>query len=195
MVAPPVGLRFRPIISSRFAPTSRLSAFLDEILKKYIILVPSYIKDTFDFLDKLPRTTDRDSILLSFDVVSLYTNIPHDLGYRAIEFWLNKDDNILPIRFNKSFIMEGLKIVLENNYFSFENDFYLQQSGTAMGTKVAPTYATLVMGFLEDHMYKLINDNFARQADNIISSWMRYLDDCFIIWKPEFGEHQHLFEI
>ena len=23
----------------------------------------------------------------------------------------------------------------------------------------------------------------------------RYLDDCFIIWKPEFGEHQHLFEI
>ena len=37
--------------------------------------------------------------------------------------------------------MERLKLVLENNHFFFDNNYFLQIKGTAMGTKVAPTYA------------------------------------------------------
>jgi hypothetical protein len=180
-VDPPTDLRFRPIISSRFAPTSRLSAFLDELLKYFVPGVRSYLKDTFQFLDYLPRSTEQDSMLVSFDVVSLYTSIPHDLGYQSLEFWFDKMDNVLPSRFDKRFILDGIKLILENNYFTFEDSIYLQQSGTAMGTKVAPTYATLVMGFLEHNMYGQIHDNFPRSADSIMNSWRRYLDDCFMI--------------
>ena len=53
-------------------------------------------------------------------------------------------------RFPKSFIINGLKIVLENNIFAFNGLFYKQIKGTAMGTKVAPTYASLDIGYMEE---------------------------------------------
>jgi hypothetical protein len=46
------------------------------------------------FLNHLPTTVNSNSELISFDVVSLYTNIPHDLGISAITFWLENKRNI-----------------------------------------------------------------------------------------------------
>ena len=40
----------------------------------------------------------------------------------------------------------------------FYNQYFLQIKGTAMGTKFAPTYATLVMGFLEENMYQTLSE-------------------------------------
>lgn len=194
-VTAPNDLKFRPIIASKFAPTSNLSAFLDEILKFMIPLVGSYCRDTFHFLENLPNHIEPNSLLISYDVISLYTNITHELGYEAIAFWLEKCQNNLPSRFKKSFIMDGLKLVLENNYFTFENDTYLQIKGTAMGTKVAPTYATLVMGFLEERMYIKLLEIKPNVAEDIITSWTRFLDDCFVIWRSEYGTAEILDDI
>lgn len=36
----------------------------------------------------------------------------------------------------KEFILEGLNLLLENNHFHFDEEFYLQTKGTAMRTKV-----------------------------------------------------------
>ena len=53
-----------------------------------------------------------------------------------------------------------------------------------MGTKMAPTYATLTLGYLEEILYSKINEQFnSTTADNIKTTWKRFLDDCFIIWK------------
>ena len=101
-----------------------------------------YGKDDIDFLKHVPEEVSQDTILCSFDVKSLYTNIPHNLGIEAIEHWLKLHPEEILDRFNHRFILEGLKIVLENNYFFFDHKYYLQIKGTAMGTKVAPTYAT-----------------------------------------------------
>ena len=38
-------------------------------------------------------------------------------------------------------IGEPIDIVLQNNVFEFNESFYLQNQGTAMGTKMAPSYA------------------------------------------------------
>jgi hypothetical protein len=46
-----------------------------------------------------------------------------------------------------------VKIILERNVFYFDGKFYRQKRGTAMGTKMAPTYATLVLGYLEHILY------------------------------------------
>jgi hypothetical protein len=43
-----------------------------------------------------------------------------------------------------------LSLVLEGNIFEFNGDLWQQKIGTAMGTKVAPTYACLFMGNLEN---------------------------------------------
>ena len=73
--------------------------------------------------------------------------------------------------------------MLENNHFHFDDSYYLQIKGTAMGTKVAPTYATLVMGFLEEKLYNELPGIFDQQFSLYIKeNWKRYLDDCFIFW-------------
>ena len=56
-------------------------------------------------------------------------------------------------RFPHEFAIIGLKLVLKNNTFNFGNNFgnnhFLKTKGTAMVTKVAQTWTTLTLSFLE----------------------------------------------
>ena len=49
--------------------------------------------------------------------------------------------------FDADFIADGLRIILENNIFKFDDVFYRQLMGTTMGTKVAVIYAILCTVF------------------------------------------------
>ena len=74
---------------------------------------------------------------------------------------------------------------MKNNVFEFNEQFYLQTQGTAMGTKMAPAYGNLFMGKLEEHLYL---------AQKHIHTWKRFIDDIFIIWtgtKSEFEQYMH----
>ena len=53
-----------------------------------------------------------------------------------------------------------MKIIRENNNIYFNDKFCDKNWGTAMGTKFAPTYATLVLGFLQEKSYLLANQIF-----------------------------------
>ena len=180
----PSDLPFRPIVGSPNAPTQRLSNFLDIILKPLCKHIQSYVRDDLDFLTTLPKHIPIDAKLVTFDVVSLYTNIPHDLGLFAVKFWLQQFPNAIDSRFNHSFILECLKSVLVNNTFEFGNNCYKQIKGTAMGTKVAPIYANLTLGYLEIQLKNRLIEVWGSDTTNdVMSNWKRYLDDCFIIWK------------
>ena len=179
----PTDLKLRPIVAGPICETSHLSNFLDILLKPFLSHVRSFIRDDLDMLNHLPEMVNEETIFVSFDVVNLYTNIPHDYGVEAITYWLEKY-NDLPERIDKNFVIDGLKFILENNFFTFDNEFYRQKSGTAMGTKVAPTYANLVMGYLELKIYQDSIDLFDVEFQNyIMTNWKRYLDDCFILWN------------
>lgn len=179
----PDDLKLRPIVAGPCCETHRLSNFLDIVLKPLVTKVKSYIKDTTDFLNYLPQTTDRETILVSFDVTNLYSNIDHDLGVEAIKYWLDNFPECIPDRIEKKFIIESVKFVLENNFFYFDKTHYRQIKGTAMGTKVAPTYATLVLGYLEILLYEKVEENFGNEFRIYIeNNWKRFLDDCFILW-------------
>ena len=53
-----------------------------------------------------------------------------------------------------------------------------------MGTKVAPTYATLVLAFLEEKLYRIVEHQKGHIFANFVrDQWRRYLDDCFIFWQ------------
>ena len=69
-----------------------------------------------------------------------------------------------------------LEYILKHNYFSFNNEFYLQTQGTAMGTRMAPSYANLFMASLE----KQILNTAPSQLKPLI--WKRYIHDIFMIW-------------
>ena len=192
----PSDLKLRPIVAGPVCSTHRLSNMLDIILKPLCKLVPSYVRDDMDFLSYIPDTVDENTQMVSFDVTSLYTNIPHNLGLEAIAFWIDKHSSEINHRFSKDFILEGLEIVLKNNNFVFDTQNFLQIKGTAMGTKVAPTYATLVLGFLEEKLYNETDRVFGNQfAQYIRSTWKRYLDDCFIFWTKSQEDLQNFHQI
>ena len=84
---------------------------------------------------------DEDTTLVTFDAVSVYTNIPTELGIEAVKFWIEKYPNLLHDRFPQEFAIQVLKHILEINTFNFGNSHFLQTKKTAMGTKFAATYA------------------------------------------------------
>ena len=112
------------------------------------------------------------------------------LGKQAISFWIDKHPDTLHQRLNKNFIIEGIEIILNNNSFQFNNINYIQTLGTAMGTKMAPTYFTLTLAYLEENLYEIVGKKLSNDIkEDFTKSWKRYLDDCFIFWKyPWWGE-------
>ena len=153
-------------------------------MQPYCQKVPSFIRDDLDFLNHLPDSIELNTKLVSFDVVSLYTNIPVDLGIEAVKYWIDQHPEILHDRFERDFVLEGLRIILQNNTFNFGKKHLLQIKGTAMGTKVVPIYATLTLGYLEHKLHqKLVTRWGEEDAKIIMSNWMKYLDDCFILWN------------
>jgi len=83
-IVDPGDLQFRPIIAGSECKTSRLSSLLDQFLKPFLKNVPSYVRDDIDFLNFIPKQEHTNTKLVSFDMVDLYTNIPHALGRELI---------------------------------------------------------------------------------------------------------------
>ncbi|XP_033099381.1 uncharacterized protein LOC117103028 [Anneissia japonica] len=105
------------------------------------------------------------------DVCSLYTNIPHNEGVTACERFLTDYHSELPAKD----ICKIIDFILKHNYFSFNGSYYLQTTGTAMGTKMAPCYANVFMAELEnDLLSSLVFKS---------SHYSRYIDDIFFIWE------------
>ena len=117
----PKDFKLRPIVAGPTCETHRISNFLDILLKPNLKYVKSYVKDDIDILRYIPRQVSKDAILASFDIVNLCSNIPHEYGLEATSYCIEKYPEALPERINKEFIIKGLKFILENNYFRFDN--------------------------------------------------------------------------
>ena len=188
-MSPPDNLKGRPIVAGPASPTQRLSEFLDTLLKPIVPKLSTYVKDDWDFIRKIPREFHTSTSLFSNDVVSLYTSIPHTLGIEAIDYWIDKRNDLIPARFTKNFILESVKFILENNNFLFDNVTYKQVSGTAMGTKFAPPYACLTIGYLEETRLfpKMLKNYFTDSTCLYIKdNFFRYMDDGFIALAQNF---------
>ena len=182
----------RPIIAGHSSFTSKLSDFFDTLLRPYLKVGKSYIRDDIDILTKIPRETDEKKVHATFDITSMYTNINNDSGYEAIRLWLERHPELTPSNVSKNFILDALKLVLEFNMFHFNNKIYLQIGGTAIGTKCA----TLVMAYFELQLYQKMEQNFGRDTRNKFNKDLgRYLDDCFINWDTNISPIQEIHNI
>lgn len=108
------------------------------------------------------------------DVSSSYTSIPHDIGIRAVQYFLTKSGEINSRQVH--FLVDSVRFSLTYNYFTFLDQFYLQLRGTAIGANFAPAYANLAMGYWEgEHIWA--NNPFARHL--VFNG--RYIDDILLI--------------
>ena len=73
--------------------------------------------------------------------------------------------------FSGPLVKAAVKLILDNNIFHFDRKFFLQISGTAMGTKMATKYATLAEGYIEEMLYTELRKNQGdTHADCIIEN-------------------------
>jgi hypothetical protein len=166
----------RPIVSAIDSPTDKISKFLDNILRPLVPRIPSYIKDTGHLLGILKdlHHIPSTAIIATMDVSALYTNIPHSEGVQAsLKAILQADikSEHCPPPEVISYLM---RLTLERNCFEFNSKYYVQITGTAMGTAMAPSYANLFMHELET---KLLQGSKYQPY-----RWYRYIDDILIIW-------------
>ena len=109
----------RPIISGCDGPTERLSSFVDKLLQPIAQIQDSYLKDTTDFIKFIESTrVPRNAFLVSMDVTSLYTNIPHEEGITLVcETYEEFHDANPPIATRH--LKEMLSLILQENSFQF----------------------------------------------------------------------------
>ena len=176
----------RPIIAGTNAPTRHLSDLISDILHPIVATQTSYVKDDWDYLRKIPQKLDNKYKLFGCDIKSLYTSIPHDLGLKAIEYWITKCRHLIDSRFTNDFILESIEFLLKNNNCKFGSEMFNQIKGTAMGASFAAFYACLTIGYLEEtKLYPKLQAIFGSiDMELIKETYKRFMDDG-IVFLPE----------
>jgi hypothetical protein len=171
-------MSLRPVVSTHSSLLAVFSVWLDYKMKELIHLTKSYLKDSYSLIKELKELNLPDSALLfTADAKSMYTNIDSISGISAIRELIDTNSNLIPMDFPNELFLQILQIVMDNNIFSFADSYWLQLSGTAMGTPAACSYATLSFGQYEN---TVLLPTF---KDNLIF-YRRYIDDVFGIWLP-----------
>ena len=122
------------------------------------------LKNSYELVNEL-RNLDlpHHYFLCSFDITSLFTNIPLKETIDIAVNEMYKDGNSfrnMPQRKFKSL----LEATCMDTYFLFNDELYLQVDGVAMGSPISCTFANLFLGFYEQ----------------------KWLEECPIDFKPIF---------
>jgi hypothetical protein len=102
----------------------------------------------------------------------MYSNVPTDEVLHIFDLLCEQSigENV------KKDLRSLIKIVLEQNYFQVNNDFYSQETGLAMGY---PTSSILSEMYLQ---YKECTDIYDILQRNSIIGYFRYVDDILIVY-------------
>ena len=134
----------------------------------------------FDF-----REGDR---CLSFDVVSLFTNVPLEDTIHLIANELYSDKATKPPIKSKASFIELLKCAT-SGMFTHRGELYQQINGVSMGNPLAPTFANFFLGYLETN--QLFNVDTTNDECNP-ALYVRYVDDVFCLFRKGVGHEEFM---
>ena len=164
----------RPILSATGTYNYKLAKWLDETLKP-LSINDHTVSDIFGFVDELQNLqVDAHSILVSYDVSSLFTNVPVDetieiLAEKAFKGdWFNKEHNL---HITKADLVELLNIATKNQLFQFEGILYEQVDGVPMGSPLGSLMANAFMCSIEERLQDQgkMPDFYKRYVDDTLS--------------------------
>ncbi|CAC5376565.1 unnamed protein product [Mytilus coruscus] len=149
--------------------------------------MPTYIKDTTDFLNKftaIQQPLPENAIMFCLDVTKLYPSVPRKEAREACKTALeNRSDISIPTED----VLKMMDLVIEINNFSFNGKHFLQTEGTAFGSHLGMNYACTYLGQWEEYLFQ--NSNLQPY------SYWRYVDDIWGIWKHGLDELKKIHEL
>ena len=179
------GNPLRPIVSSIGSALYNTSKFLTNILTPLQNVNGFSVTNSSKFADEISNIDIQDDeIMLSFDMVSLFTAIPVKKACEYIQNKLDCDESLhLRTNLDTTDIIFLLKFVLSNNYLVYNDNIYKQIHGCAMGSPVSPVVANLCIEAIEEMAI-----NTTPVPPKV---WKRYVDDSFCIIKKNAVDSFH----
>lgn len=168
-------IKTRPVVPCIGSITANVAKVIDKILQRYVKKYEWVLKGTLDLIHKLEEVNihHESPVIMSADVESLYTNIDVPSGIRMIAGLLQmnnvKKEDIKLIRL-------VLEWIFNNNYFKYNDTYYKQNRGIAMGSPIAPSFANLVLIAIE--RFKIVKNEH-------VLVYYRFIDDTFLIIQEQ----------
>ena len=132
-----------------------LAKWLDDKFKP-LSLNQHTVTDIFEFVNEVRELKINEGyILVSYDVSSLFTNVPLDetisiLAEKAFrDNWFNSTYNL---NISKEDLVDLLNVSTKGQLFQFNGALYEQTDGVAMGSPLGPLLANVFMSSLEEKL-------------------------------------------
>ena len=172
------GNPIRPIISTIGTFTYNLAKFLVPLIDP--LTKNEYtIDNSTNFVNELKNLRIPPSaVMASFDIESLFTNVPLDETTSIIVNKLVEGDyNIMGL--DKRRLTKLLDISTSESVFIFNNKLYSQIDGVSMGSCLGPSYANAFLCYYENIWLSECPLAFKPLY------YRRYVDDTFVIFKEQ----------
>jgi hypothetical protein len=148
---------------------------LNSRIKEYVNLPNTYtVENSYEIAKELHkiRITENHKIV-TLDIKDLYVNLPKQGIIQSTILWLDRNDINKKI---KEQIIQLLNIIIEQNYFQYNNQFFRPENGIAMGSHISVTLAEIYLQLIEELYIK-----HWREIQEIVY-YKRYVDDILIIF-------------
>ena len=171
------GCPLRPICSAIGTSTYELGKYISKIIKPASLNSNGTdLRNTFDFVSQVSNCDVSDKFMVSFDVQSLFTNVPLA---RTVDICMDRlyRSSLTPPSLPEDVLRELINLCVANNTFIFDGKIYQQHDGVAMGSSLGPILANIWMCYLEEEYF--IKSNLYPEF------YRRYVDDTFCIFNSK----------
>ena len=165
---------FRPILSAINTPSYKIAKFLVPMLSE--LTKNKYVsKDSFEFAKNV-REQNPEFFMASFDIDSLFTNVPLD---ETIEISVKKlfGRKKKFKGFSRQQFKKLLSLAVKDSFFLFNGTYYEQVDGVAMGSPLGPTLANIFLCHWEEIWINKCPEQFRPHYYN------RFMDDTFLLFS------------
>ncbi|CAF5060766.1 unnamed protein product, partial [Rotaria magnacalcarata] len=187
------GIPVRPIESTIHASTTKISKFLDKILRP---IFDDKCKDTTiidgaSLITELSKYNKKGllkptTLFCTFDIRNLYTMLPQEESLDILMTFLHAHGYRKVKGISIDTIKKLASIILKDNVFAYGKKIYKQTTGGAMGSSLTLTLANI---FMSEWQKKLVEEQTKTGE-----FYGRYIDDIFMTWNRSEEELRKLLD-
>ena len=167
----------RPILAASKRAGYKIAKYLVPLIEPFASN-DFTLKNSYEFYSSNQGLNNSNTTGYSYDITSLYTNIPVDETINILcdkIFLLSSTFH----NFDRNHFCKLLHSAVSNTYFFFNNYLYKQKEGLAMGNPLAPALANVFLCHIEDLIFSTCPDSYKPKF------YRRYLDDTFAVFDSE----------